>query len=151
MATMPDAAPTPGAGRTYRPGDCRRRKDLSGMQTGALRKAAGRERVPLVAPERRNQRWSMDSVSDSLCSGRWFWILNIVAEDLRSTPFHSARQFAQPLTGLTSATPRRMTRLKTWREVRDRNRSTICYRLDHQRGVHAVASCAGDQDYFFSP
>ena len=56
------------------------------VRTKKRKRLAGRERVPLVAPERRNQRWSMDFVSDSLCSGRRFRVLNIVDEYTRESP-----------------------------------------------------------------
>lgn len=47
---------------------------------------AGRQRLPLEAPVRRNQRWSMDFVADSLCSGRRFRVLNIVDGFTRESP-----------------------------------------------------------------
>lgn len=56
------------------------------VRTKKRKRLAGRERVPLAAPERRNQRWSMDFVSDSLCSGRRFRVLNIVDEHTRESP-----------------------------------------------------------------
>lgn len=46
----------------------------------------GRERIPLAAPERRNQRWSLDFVGDSLCTGRRFRALTIVDDDSRESP-----------------------------------------------------------------
>jgi putative transposase len=48
------------------------------VRTKKRRRLPGRERIPLTAPERRNQRWSLDFVSDSLCTGRRFRVLNIV-------------------------------------------------------------------------
>ncbi len=36
------------------------------------------ERQPLAIPSRRNERWSMDFVSDALTDGRRFWSLNSV-------------------------------------------------------------------------
>ena len=56
------------------------------VRTRKRQAAGGPERVPLAAVERRNQRWSMDFVSDSLCSGRRFRILNIVDEHTRESP-----------------------------------------------------------------
>lgn len=37
-----------------------------------------RPRTPLLLPDRPNQRWSLDFVSDQLASGRRFRVLNIV-------------------------------------------------------------------------
>lgn len=48
-----------------------RREGLA-VRTKKRKRLVGRERVPLAASERRNQRWSMDFVSDSLYSGRRF-------------------------------------------------------------------------------
>ena len=56
------------------------------VRTRQRKRLAGRERLPLAVPERRNQRWSMDFVSDSLCSGRRFRVLNIVDEYTRESP-----------------------------------------------------------------
>jgi len=50
------------------------------------KRLSGRERLPLSVPQRRNQRWSMDFVSDSLCSGRRFRVLNIVDDPTRESP-----------------------------------------------------------------
>ena len=41
------------------------------------------QRVPLAAAERRNQRWSMDFVADSLVSGRRIRLLNVVDDFTR--------------------------------------------------------------------
>lgn len=56
------------------------------VRTKKRRRLPGRERVPLAAPERRNQRWSLDFVSDSLCSGCRFRVLNIVDDYSRESP-----------------------------------------------------------------
>jgi len=56
------------------------------VRTKRRKRLSGRERVPLNAPQRRNQRWSMDFVSDSLCSGRRFRVLNIVDDLTRESP-----------------------------------------------------------------
>lgn len=56
------------------------------VRTRKRRRLAGRERVPLAVPERPNQRWSLDFVSDSLCSGRRFRVLNIVDDFSRECP-----------------------------------------------------------------
>jgi len=56
------------------------------VRTKKRKRLAGRERMPLAAPERRNQRWSMDFVSDSLCSGRRFRVLDIVDDHTRESP-----------------------------------------------------------------
>ena len=42
-----------------------------------------RDRVPLPVPNRPNQRWSMDFMSDQLATGRRFRILNIVDDHTR--------------------------------------------------------------------
>lgn len=46
-------------------------------------KRASHVRVPLPAPARPNQRWSMDFVSDRFCDGRWFRILTVVDQYTR--------------------------------------------------------------------
>lgn len=56
------------------------------MRSKKRKRLAGRKRLPLAAPEKRNQRWSMDFVSDSLCSGRRFRVLNIVDDFTRESP-----------------------------------------------------------------
>ena len=43
-------------------------------------------RVPLPVPERANQQWSMDFVSDALCTGRRFRSLTIVDDYSRECP-----------------------------------------------------------------
>lgn len=68
--------------RTYR----LYREEGLAVRTKKRKRLAGRERIPLAAPERRNQRWSMDFVSDSLCSGRRFRVLNIIDEHTRESP-----------------------------------------------------------------
>jgi putative transposase len=50
------------------------------------KRSAARERVPLVAPTRVNQGWSMDFLADSLAQGRRFRTLNIVDEYTREAP-----------------------------------------------------------------
>jgi len=47
------------------------------------RKKLARPRVPLAIPDRANERWSMDFVSDQLASGRRFRVLNIVDDYTR--------------------------------------------------------------------
>lgn len=47
------------------------------------KRAAGGERVPLAAPWRANQGWSMDFMADALCNGRRFRTLNVVDEYTR--------------------------------------------------------------------
>ncbi len=42
------------------------------------RKKLNRPRVPLVVPDRVNQRWSVDFVSDQLANGRRFRVFNVV-------------------------------------------------------------------------
>ncbi len=49
------------------------------------KRAAGVERIPLVAPTRPNQGWSMDFVSDALSSGRRFRVLNVVDDFTRES------------------------------------------------------------------
>jgi putative transposase len=47
------------------------------------KRLAARDRVPMPVPDRWNQRWSMDFVSDQLATGRRFRILNIVDDYTR--------------------------------------------------------------------
>lgn len=56
------------------------RTDTEGLavRTKKRKRLTGREQLAPTAAERRNQRWSMDFVSGSLCSGRRFRVLNIV-------------------------------------------------------------------------
>jgi putative transposase len=42
-----------------------------------------RDRVPMPIPDRWNQRWSMDFMSDQMATGRRFRILNIVDDHTR--------------------------------------------------------------------
>ena len=42
------------------------------------RRKLTRPRVPMLVPDRLNQRWSMDFVSDQLANGRRFRVLNVV-------------------------------------------------------------------------
>src|SRR5210317_1315466 len=42
------------------------------------RKKLIRPRVPMRVPDRINQRWSMDFVSDQLANGRRFRVLNVI-------------------------------------------------------------------------
>jgi putative transposase len=62
------------------------REEGLAVRTRKRKRLAGRERLPPGAPQRRNQRWSMDFVSDSLCSGRRFRVLNIVDDLTRESP-----------------------------------------------------------------
>jgi putative transposase len=50
------------------------------------RRPSERARLRLVAPERRNQRWSMDFASDALWTGRRFRCLCIVDDATRESP-----------------------------------------------------------------
>ncbi len=50
------------------------------------RRLARQDRMPLVAAERRNQRWSLDFVSDALNTGRRFRALCIVDDCTRECP-----------------------------------------------------------------
>ena len=50
------------------------------------RKRSSHLRVVLAAPERINQHWSMDFVSDSLCNGRRFRILTVVDDLSKECP-----------------------------------------------------------------
>ena len=49
------------------------------------KRAAGVERIPLAAPTRVNQGWSMDFVADALAGGRRFRVLNVVDDYTRET------------------------------------------------------------------
>jgi putative transposase len=42
------------------------------------KRLVARDRVPMPVPEKPNQRWSMDFVSDQLATGRRFRVLNVV-------------------------------------------------------------------------
>lgn len=42
------------------------------------RKKLTRPRVPMLIPDKVNQRWSMDFVSDLLANGRRYRVLNVV-------------------------------------------------------------------------
>ena len=53
------------------------------VRTAKRAKGAARVRVPLAGATRRNQRWSMDFVSDRLADGRWFRILTVVDQYTR--------------------------------------------------------------------
>lgn len=57
----------------------------AGLQVGQRKRKrrAVRERVPLAAPVRANQGWSMDFMADALASGRRFRTLNVVDEFTR--------------------------------------------------------------------
>jgi putative transposase len=59
-----------------------------GLQVGQRKRkrSAARERVPLAAPRRVNQGWSMDFMADALAYGRRFRTLNIVDEYTREAP-----------------------------------------------------------------
>jgi putative transposase len=50
------------------------------------RRPPERERLRLVVPERRNQRWSMDFASDALWTGRRFRCLCLVDDGTRESP-----------------------------------------------------------------
>jgi len=50
------------------------------------KRSAAKERVPLVAPRRVNQGWSMDFMADALAYGRRFRTLNLVDEYTREAP-----------------------------------------------------------------
>lgn len=47
------------------------------------KRAAGLRVLPLVVPSRRNQRWSMDFLSDALASGRRFRVLIVLDDGIR--------------------------------------------------------------------
>lgn len=59
-----------------------------GLRVGQRKRKrrAARERVPLSAPTRANQGWSMDFMADALATGRRFRALNIVDEYTREAP-----------------------------------------------------------------
>ena len=48
------------------------------MRTKPRKRLASRPRVPLPAPMRPNERWSMDFVSARLADGRWFRTLTVI-------------------------------------------------------------------------
>ena len=51
--------------------------------TAKRKKRGSHTRIPLPAPVRANQRWSMDFVSDRFSDGRWFRILTVVDQYTR--------------------------------------------------------------------
>jgi putative transposase len=53
------------------------------VRTAKRTKRAAHARVPLAGARRRNQRWSMDFVSDRFGDGRWFRILTVVDQYTR--------------------------------------------------------------------
>jgi putative transposase len=59
------------------------REENLGVRTTKRKKRSAHVRVPLPEPIRRNQRWSMDFVSDRLADGRWFRILTVVDQYTR--------------------------------------------------------------------
>ena len=59
------------------------REEGLGVRRRKRKRMCGVQRVPLAAPERSNQRWSMDFVSDSLRSGRRIRLLNVVDDFTR--------------------------------------------------------------------
>jgi putative transposase len=59
------------------------REDNLGVRTAKRKRRSAHLRVPLPEPQRPNQRWSMDLVSDRLADGRWFRILTVVDQYTR--------------------------------------------------------------------
>ena len=59
------------------------REDGLTVRTKRRTKAALRQRRPLAAARRPNERWSMDFVHDRLTDGRWFRILTVVDQFTR--------------------------------------------------------------------
>ena len=55
-------------------------KERTGLQVSRRRRkrVTRADRVPLAAPQRRGERWSMDFMADMLADGRSFRTLNIV-------------------------------------------------------------------------
>jgi putative transposase len=53
------------------------------VRTAKRAKRAAHTRIPLAAPLRANQRWSMDFVSDRFSDGKWFRILTVVDQYTR--------------------------------------------------------------------
>ena len=68
--------------KTYR---LHKAEDLA-VRRRRRRRLPGRERLRLIAPERRNQRWSMEFASDALWTGRRFRCLCIVEDATRESP-----------------------------------------------------------------
>ncbi len=54
-----------------------REEGLTVRKRGGRKRAVG-TRAPMAIPQRPNQRWSLDFVSDSLSCGRRFRILNVI-------------------------------------------------------------------------
>jgi putative transposase len=59
------------------------REENLGVRTAKRKRRSAHLRVPLAEPQRPNQRWSMDFVSDRLADGRWFRILTVVDQYTR--------------------------------------------------------------------
>ena len=59
------------------------REENLGVRTAKRKRRSAHLRVPLAEPQRPNQRWSMDFVSDRLADGRWFRILTVVDQYIR--------------------------------------------------------------------
>ena len=59
------------------------REENLGVRTARRKKRSTHLRVPLAEPNRPNQRWSMDFVSDRMVDGRWFRILTVVDQYTR--------------------------------------------------------------------
>lgn len=53
------------------------------LQRRTRKRAAGLRGLPLGVPSRRNQRWSMDFLSDALASGRRFRVLIVLDDGIR--------------------------------------------------------------------
>lgn len=54
-----------------------REEKLQVRKRGGRKRALGTRR-PMMVPERTNERWSLDFVSDAFTDGRWFRVLAIV-------------------------------------------------------------------------
>lgn len=79
-----------------------REEKLTVRKRGGRKRALGTRR-PLALPSRRNERWSLDFVSDVFADSRRFWVLAVVDDFTVNacawSPIHPYRGTACPRTG----------------------------------------------------
>jgi putative transposase len=89
------------------------------VRTKPRKRLASRARVPLPAPTRPNERWSMDFVSARLVDGRWFRTLTVLDVYTREA---LALVADRSLTGVKVGGGANADRRPTWRADRDYRR-----------------------------
>jgi putative transposase len=105
------------------------------VRTKPRKRLASRPRVPLPAPTRPNERWSMDFVSARFADGRWFRTLTVLDVYTRES---LALVADRSLTG--SRSPRRSRRWCDGAARRRRSRRQwrrVCQPCDGRVGVRA--------------